>query len=353
MKMDLKEDDAVSEIGDTAEEYWGGGLILRSGYSLLRPDGRVGDYIGDGDVVDALPDPDFCRDWADPRRRSRAGAAAHGKVHERPPPSPREVRHMRSRLGSRAFAIIDPRAVEAAALRGEDMASEGKDSVTYLLGECCEDGNGVFLSIEGASLFPEGAVGMCVSYEEGGVSPSEETKARFLSMFPEGLLMVADVYARQVAMYRKEGGGLAPATALMRERSDPDRMAAAHVLLGYAAALHYLADEAFEEQVSRVLESRSQRGDLLRLVVVLEVELQDYVRGLGQLAVRDCGEGDHLRPYAARDDGRLDDGRGLSRVGQEDDEVLFRDYGRGHLSDEVDVESELDQTHREELAYEP
>lgn len=74
MKMDLKEDDAVSEIGDTAEEYWGGGFILRSGYSLLRPDGRVGDYIGDGDVVDALPDPDFCRDWADPRRRSRGGS---------------------------------------------------------------------------------------------------------------------------------------------------------------------------------------------------------------------------------------------------------------------------------------
>ncbi|MBR4225368.1 MAG: hypothetical protein IKR86_00995 [Candidatus Methanomethylophilaceae archaeon] len=67
MKMDLKEDDAVSEIGYTAAEYWGEGFILRSGYSLLRPDGRVGDLIGDGDVVDALPDPDFCFDRAGAR----------------------------------------------------------------------------------------------------------------------------------------------------------------------------------------------------------------------------------------------------------------------------------------------
>ncbi|MBE6519666.1 MAG: hypothetical protein J5812_00610 [Candidatus Methanomethylophilaceae archaeon] len=67
MKMDLNEDDAVSEIGDTAAEYWGGGYILRSGYSLLRSDGRVGDVIGDGDIVDALPDPDFCFDRIEAR----------------------------------------------------------------------------------------------------------------------------------------------------------------------------------------------------------------------------------------------------------------------------------------------
>ncbi len=260
---------------------------------------------------------------------------------------------MRTRLGSKADAVMDPRVVEAAAIYGEDETSDGKDAETYLKGPICRDSKGDFLSIEGVSLSPEGAIGMCVSYEDGGIEPMEHSRERFLSLFPDGILIVIDVYAHQVAMYKSEKGELVPASVLMRERSDPDGVAVAHLLLGYAAALHYLADEAFEEQVSRVLESRSQRGDLLRLVVVLEVELQDYVRGLGQLAVRDCGEGDHLRPYAARDDGRLDDGRGLSRVGQEDDEVLFRDYGRGHLSDEVDVESELDQTYREELSYEP
>ncbi len=72
VKMDMKEEDEVSEIGDTAAEYWGEGFILRSGYSLLRPDGKVGDLIGDGDIVDALPDPDFFT------RRRPGPPPAHG-----------------------------------------------------------------------------------------------------------------------------------------------------------------------------------------------------------------------------------------------------------------------------------
>ena len=58
VKMDLGGEEEVSEIRDTASEYWGGGFILRRGYSLLRADGKVGDLISDGDVVEAIPDPD-------------------------------------------------------------------------------------------------------------------------------------------------------------------------------------------------------------------------------------------------------------------------------------------------------
>ncbi len=58
VKMDLGGEEEISEISDTASEYWGGGFILRRGYSLLRADGKVGDLISDGDVVEAIPDPD-------------------------------------------------------------------------------------------------------------------------------------------------------------------------------------------------------------------------------------------------------------------------------------------------------
>jgi len=124
---------------------------------------------------------------------------------------------MRSRLGSKADAVVDPRVVEAVAIRGEDETSAGNDAETYLKGVRCEDPKGFFLSIEGASLSPEGAIGMCVSYEDGGIEPLDEAKEMFLSMFPDGILMVIDVYAHQVAMYKAEKGEIVPASVLMKE----------------------------------------------------------------------------------------------------------------------------------------
>lgn len=58
MKMELADNEEVSEIGASAREYWGGGFMLSSGYDLLRPGDRVGDRISEGDVVDVVPDPD-------------------------------------------------------------------------------------------------------------------------------------------------------------------------------------------------------------------------------------------------------------------------------------------------------
>jgi len=124
---------------------------------------------------------------------------------------------MRSRLGSKADAVMDPRVVEAAALYGEDEAAEGRDAETYLTGAVCEDSKGVFLSIEGVSLSPEDAIGMCVSYEDGGLEILDESREKFLSMFPEGILAVIDVYAHQVAMFRSENGEIVPASVLMNE----------------------------------------------------------------------------------------------------------------------------------------
>ncbi len=124
---------------------------------------------------------------------------------------------MRSRLGSKADAIIDPRVIEAVAIRGEDEAAEGRDAETYLTGAVCEDAKGRFLSVEGASLSSEDAIGMCISYEDGGLEILDESREKFLSMFSDGLLVVIDVYAHQVAIFKIKEGEIVPASVLMRE----------------------------------------------------------------------------------------------------------------------------------------
>ncbi len=58
MRMELDGGEKVREVSDTAEDYFGGGFMLRNGYSLLGRDRIVGECIGDGDVVDVIPDPE-------------------------------------------------------------------------------------------------------------------------------------------------------------------------------------------------------------------------------------------------------------------------------------------------------
>ena len=121
------------------------------------------------------------------------------------------------RLGSSADAVVDPAAVEAAASAGEENAAAGKDTESFLSGELCSDRNGRFVSVAGTASSASGAVGIFASYEGGGTVPSPETEKRFLESFPDGILMVVDVYSCTVAFYRKSGEGLAPASVLMKE----------------------------------------------------------------------------------------------------------------------------------------
>ncbi len=126
---------------------------------------------------------------------------------------------MAGRLGSHADAIADPRAVEAAVLVGEDRTESGEDAESFLLGEICRDGNGTYVLINGISASPAGAVGLFVAYESGGLAPSLDDERRFLEGFPDGILMVADVYAQKIAFYKRSEDGIAPASVLMRERA--------------------------------------------------------------------------------------------------------------------------------------
>lgn len=59
MKVDVPEEGDVDEINGMASDYWGESFILRRGYELLSPRGRVGESFTEGDEVDLIPDPDM------------------------------------------------------------------------------------------------------------------------------------------------------------------------------------------------------------------------------------------------------------------------------------------------------
>lgn len=58
MRMEFPTLDHVEEIGGVLNGACGDELILRNGYRMLSPDEVVGDMISDGDMVEAIPDPE-------------------------------------------------------------------------------------------------------------------------------------------------------------------------------------------------------------------------------------------------------------------------------------------------------
>lgn len=58
IRMEMRGGESVREVGYVVSDYFGDGFILRNGYRLLAPEGSVGDCISDGDVVEAIPDPE-------------------------------------------------------------------------------------------------------------------------------------------------------------------------------------------------------------------------------------------------------------------------------------------------------
>ena len=58
MRMEFPTSDHVDEIGDVLDGSFGNELILRNGYRMLSPDEVVGNMISDGDMVEAIPDPE-------------------------------------------------------------------------------------------------------------------------------------------------------------------------------------------------------------------------------------------------------------------------------------------------------
>lgn len=58
IRMEVANEDHVTEIGCTASDCFGGGLMLRNGYRLLDPGSCVGECVHDRDVIEAIPDPE-------------------------------------------------------------------------------------------------------------------------------------------------------------------------------------------------------------------------------------------------------------------------------------------------------
>ena len=58
MRMEMRGGESVGEVGCMVTDYFGDGYMLRNGYSLLAPDREVGDCISEGDLVEAIPDPE-------------------------------------------------------------------------------------------------------------------------------------------------------------------------------------------------------------------------------------------------------------------------------------------------------
>src|SRR5574344_1258775 len=136
------------------------------------------------------------------------------------------------------------------------------------------------------------------------------------------------------------------------DNSDPDGMPVAHVLFRDALALHYVAHYAIEQKECRVLEQRSEGCRPGNLLVMVDPEHYGDVGDLVEGTLLPSGHGAYLGPYPAGDDGRLNDRRCLSRVGDEQGEVVLPDYRGGHLTDEMNIQSQLDETDREQLTDE-
>ena len=122
---------------------------------------------------------------------------------------------MLGRMASKAEVVMTMPAVEDAIDIAEEADLHGSSILIYLIGRVMSDCNGAFIAVEGASVEPDGAVGMCVSSPEGGVEPDDSQKAEFIRMFPQGVLMVVDPCAGEFSLYVVENGDVRRASALL------------------------------------------------------------------------------------------------------------------------------------------
>lgn len=78
IRMEMNPSDKVDDILLTAREYWQcEDVVLRRGYTLLRPGTDIGEYIGEGDLVEVLPDP-----FSDRRCRQIGHPSGDGQRHD-------------------------------------------------------------------------------------------------------------------------------------------------------------------------------------------------------------------------------------------------------------------------------
>ena len=243
---------------------------------------------------------------------------------------------MVGRLGTHADILLSESILGGILESMDSMLIDSKQAGMLLGGTIETDEGGEYTLI--TDIRCESPIGICVASSEGGTEPSEDDLRLFRKKMQKGVLMKVDVYAHQFSFYKVDDA-VEDATVLFVERSYPDRMASAHVLFGYSFPFHDVAHDAFEEKMSRILEDGTQGSDPADGFVLGDVQGYRYVRCLGEVAVLD---GCHRYDLASNDllgDLRgLDDRRCLPGVGDQEREVILRDDGRGHLSDEMHIE---------------
>lgn len=84
----------------------------------------------------------------------------------------------------------------------------------YLIGSH----EGDHIMVDSISRVSDGAVGLCMSDVEGGTAPTDDMRLAMSQEFhEEGVLMVIDPYACEIAVYRVDDGELMPAKVLISE----------------------------------------------------------------------------------------------------------------------------------------
>lgn len=236
MRVDVDPAESVDEIVETAEEAWGqrDGMVLRDGYSLLDPDEVAGSCISDGDVVEVLPDPFECRAGVPGirrdgrpgavrrvRGRGAARAPTDGQIYGLALGSSERVKTT-GRMGASADVLFVQNAMAAILDAADRSSSHGG-----LAGRVETDEKGEYTVVTGIG---RSEVGMFFPSE--GTEASDAIVGVFREVCGTGVLVVVDPVACELAVYMVEDGGVRLAAALMEERSHPDRMAGAHLLLG-------------------------------------------------------------------------------------------------------------------------
>ena len=166
-----------------------------------------------------------------------------------------------------------------------------------------EDGQEVVIVGQGG----DSEVGICVR------APIGTDPASIHAGAGTHLIMILDADEKRFTVYR--AADLSQSRFLIEERSHPDGMPVAHVLLGDAFLLHYLRYDALEEQERGILEDGPERGVGVR---ARDVHHQAYIGVLSELRIAVAGDRDDLRTYAARDPRRLADGGRAAGVRDED-----------------------------------
>ena len=245
---------------------------------------------------------------------------------------------MAGRLGIRADIILNEAVLGRILETMDSMLIEKQQAGIVLSGSTQSDDGGDYTLI--TAIGEDSPVGICVASSEGGTEPTDEELGLFKSILSEGILMKVDVYAHQFSFYAV-GDTVEDATVLFSERSDPNRVPVAHLLFGDAFLLHDVAYDTFEEQVGRILEDRSQRSDSAGLIIVDRFQGYDDIGRICQIAVVAAGYRDDLGSDLLGDLRGLYHRRGPSGVRYQEREVILGDDRCGHLSDEVDIEPEL------------